>query len=148
MTLSDIDFIKEQVLSLFSKNPKQMFKPIEISRRLSLKSKEDYEVLLRALHELHDQDKVAQARRKRYGYLTPESQRARGTLTIMKQGFGIVDLLPPKSGKVMIPGRHLSTGLSGDTVQVALFAQTPEYSPRTDSKTDHLPGAAQPTGAP
>lgn len=122
MNYNDIDFYKDQILNLLAQNRKQVFKPKELARRLSIKTNEEYQMMLLALHDLHENDLVGRGKRKRYGYVTPESQLARGMLSITRQGTGIVELLPPKSGKVTVPGRFLGTALAGDIVQVALFA--------------------------
>jgi len=46
-----------------------------------------------------------------------------GVLSIVKQGNGIVKLLPPSKGSIAIPSRFLFTALHGDTVAVAPLAQ-------------------------
>jgi ribonuclease R len=122
MTTNDLNFYKDQILYFFSKNPKQTYKPKELARRLSIKTDEEFQIFLNALHELNDSDQISQGRRKRYGIAVPETQKARGIISITKQGIGIVDLLPPKEGKVMIAGRSLGTALTGDTVLIGLFA--------------------------
>ena len=124
MTSNDSDFYKQQILNLLSKNPKQKFKPKELGRRLSIKSNEEYQLMLNALHELDEANQVARESRKRFGHAIPTSQRARGIITLNKQGTGIVDLLPPEQGKVLIAGRALGTALSGDTVLISLFAHS------------------------
>jgi ribonuclease R len=129
MTTSDLKFYKDQILYFFSKNPKETYKPKELARRLSIKSEEEFQTFLKALHELCDSDEISQGRRKRFGVATPASQKARGIISITKQGTGIVDLLPPKEGKVLIAGRSLGTSLTGDTVLVALYAYPSEIMP-------------------
>ena len=46
-----------------------------------------------------------------------------GVLSIVKQGNGVVKLLPPSTGSIVIPSRFLFTALHGDTVAVVPLAQ-------------------------
>ncbi|MFI5251928.1 MAG: ribonuclease R [Bacteroidota bacterium] len=124
MTTDDLTFYKEQILYFFSKNPKETYKPKELARRLSIKTEEQFEIFLKALHDLSENDQISQGRRKRFGIATPATQKARGIVTVTKQGNGIVELLPPQQGSVAIAGRSLGTALTGDTVLVALYAQS------------------------
>jgi ribonuclease R len=121
MSKQPIEALKEQILEFFSKYPKQMFKPAEIVRRLSINENE-HRMLSRALTELHDEKQISRARRKRYGYLTPSSHIFTGEVTITKQGSGIVKLFPPYKGEVVVQPKFLNNTLDGDKVRVVVFA--------------------------
>src|ERR1041385_6182099 len=124
MTTRPLDELKDLILQLFAKYPQQYFKPEEIARRLTIHEDGEYSSLLKALHELTQSELIGRARRKRYGHITPPaSHRSAGILTLTKAGHGVVQLLPPGEGKVIIQPRFLINALDGDTVLVALFAQ-------------------------
>lgn len=122
MPKQPLDFLKERILDFFSKHPKQMFKPAELVRRLSVPENEQ-KILSRALAELHNEKLISRARRKRYGYLAPASHIFTGEVTITKQGSGIVKLLPPQKGEIVVSPKFLGTALDGDKVRVAVFAE-------------------------
>jgi ribonuclease R len=125
MTTDTLETLKQQILQFFAKYPRQYFKPIEISKRLSLDSAEDYQLLLKALHVLEEEQLIGKARRKRYGHTVPRSSQLTGTITLTKQGSGIVQLDEPNEGKVLIQPKFLSTALPGDTVSIAVFGHAP-----------------------
>ena len=123
MTEPDQSNLKERILQFLAKHPNEQFKPSVISRRLSLKGDSDYRLLQRALNELHQASSIARGKGRRYGHAQPpRSHQFPGVLTLTRQGTGIVRLLPPHEGVVMIPQKFLDTGLDGDIVSVGLFA--------------------------
>jgi len=123
MNSTDTGNIKEKILSFFSKHPSDQFKPVEIARRLSIKGETEYRLLGSALNELYQEGMISRGRRKRYGRSTPpSSQHQVGELTVTKQGSGIVRLLAPGSGSVLISQRMMGTALNGDKVKISVFA--------------------------
>jgi ribonuclease R len=121
------DELRDRILQLFEKYPNEYFKPTEIARRLSVRDDGALRSLLKTLHELHQEQLIGRARRKRYGHITPPAtHRHTGVLTMTKQGHGIVELQAPAEGSVLIQPRFLSNALDGDTVSIALFARATE----------------------
>ena len=115
--------IKEEILRLFTKHPDEQFKPNEIAHRLSLKGTEEARRMLQALNELFQAGAITRGRHRRYGSAAPPaSHQVLGTVTVVRQVGGMVELLAPASGKISIPPKFLSTALAGDTVKVVLFA--------------------------
>ena len=126
MTDNDTEPLKEKILRFFARHPNEEFKPVVLARRLSMKSEAEQRVLRQALNELHQAGKINRGGKKRYGHaLPPPANRIAGTLTMTKQGAGIVALAGPAGGTVTIPPRFLGTAMHGDTVSVVLFAQAP-----------------------
>lgn len=123
MTAQDIDKIKERVLQLFAKHPKETFKPRVLARRLGIKELADFRLLLRVLNELQQSKTIERGHRKRYGHaLPPPSARLTGVLSFTRAGSGFVRLSEPQEGLVSISARFLGTAIAGDTVSVSLFA--------------------------
>ncbi len=129
--------LKDRILRLFAKYPQQYFKPKEIAHRLAIRGEDEYRNILKALHELLQEQLISRARRKRYGHGQPPpgARRLTGVLSLTKQGHGFIDLSPPDEGRVLIPARFLSNALDGDTVTVVLFAQR---SPADEEGTEHI----------
>ena len=130
MTQRHTDHLKEQILEFLSKHPNEQFKPQEIARRLSVREEDEYRMLQSLLNELCQSKLIARARRKRYGHAkTPVSHQARGILKLTKQGQGIVQLLPPHDGTVIVQHGNLGTSLNGDVVSVEVFAVPSSIGP-------------------
>lgn len=124
MTDDSLATLKDKILRFFAKHPHELLKSSVLARRLSLKGDEEQRLLQRALNELYQAKTIDRGNRKRYGHaVPPPSQRLPGILRMAKQGNGIVHLLPPGEGKVLVSSRFLGTALHGDTVSVVLFAQ-------------------------
>ncbi|MBI5476605.1 MAG: ribonuclease R [Ignavibacteriales bacterium] len=122
--MEHLDKLKEKLINFFNKYPSEQFKSNVIARRLAIKDKSEIRFLQQALNELHHAKLIARGKRKRYGYTTPPSiGRFIGIVRTTKQRSGVVELLPPKVGKVKIEQKFLHTAIDGDTVSVALFAQ-------------------------
>jgi len=137
MPSTRIDEIKNKIIAFLVKHNSEEFKAVVLARRLSIKDNEGIQLLKQALNELHQAKLIKRGKRKRYSYATPPtSNRLIGTLSLSKQGNGIVHLQPPSEGVVQIPSRFLNTALEGDTVSVALFAQTGKSK---KNQTDSLP---------
>lgn len=126
-----METMKEEILRLCAKHPKQHFKAIEIARRLSIKTNIEYQKLLQALHELEISKQIGIARRKLYHHLTPvHSHTINGTLSISKQGFGIIEPFEPEEEKIIIPSRFLFNAMDGDTVKVVRLASPSNHTIR------------------
>lgn len=89
---------------------------------MSLKSEGDDQSLKSALKELEDEQRVRRVKRGRFAHLEVP-QIVRGRLDVTRQGLGFVTVegIPED---VFVPPGFLGTALSGDTVEVSLFAQS------------------------
>lgn len=123
MTDQHPDDLKERILRVFANHPREHFTVEELTRRLSIKRKDEARALGELLNELSQSKLIDRVHRKRYGHLSPpRSHTATGIIKLAKQGHGTVDLLPPHQGRVFIQNPNLGTALDGDTVSVSLFA--------------------------
>ncbi len=123
MTQPSTDPLKKQILQFLAKNPNESFKAHSLAHRLGIKDPDEHRLLMQALNELAQASAVERGRRKRYSHAAPPpSQRLSGIVKTLKSGSGVVTLLPPSRGTVMIPPRFLGTALDGDMVSVALLA--------------------------
>jgi ribonuclease R len=123
MTPSPAPALRDRILRFLAEYPSQMFKPVEIARRLSINGETAYAELLGELARLHTEGHIARAHRKRYGHAIASSARKmKGIFSTQRQGPAIVNLLPPGEGTVLIASKFSGTALHGDTVEVALFA--------------------------
>jgi ribonuclease R len=123
--MEHLDNLKEKIVRFLAKHPAEQFKQSVIARRLSIKEQTEVRLLQQALNELSQAELIARGKRKRYGHTSPTSSgRFVGVLKTTRQRTGVVELLPPNQGRVNIEQRFMHTALDGDTVSVALFAQS------------------------
>lgn len=137
MTKVIVDTLKKHILELFSENPNHKFRPKEILRRLSLDDNEKQK-LLHTLQELVEDKQISRGRKQLYSYTPPTFHHCIGELTLTKQNTGIVKLLPPHKGEVVIQSKFLSTALDGDTVKVALLAASSPKNQRQSSLSGEI----------
>jgi ribonuclease R len=115
--------LKDKVLQFLAKHPNEEFKQNVLARRLSITDTAEYQNLQHLLKELHQSGEIARGKGKRFKHtIPPERHHLIGILHIERNGSGIVQLLPPKQGKITIPPRFMNTGLNGDKVRVVAFA--------------------------
>ncbi|MBI1802979.1 MAG: ribonuclease R [Ignavibacteriae bacterium] len=136
MTNSTLTDVRERVLHFLAKHPNEQFKPKVLAHRLAITGQEDYRTLQRVLNELFQANEITRGKRKRYGHgIPPVASRMAGVVDVQKNGYGLVRLLPPEKGTIVVPARFMKTALDGDTVSVALFATTK----RQDKQRDDMP---------
>ncbi len=113
--------IKRRVIEFFDEHPREAFKSRQVARRLGIRDEETFQVLRGILHAMVDAKTLSHTRGKGYFHRSP-AQGVEGTLTIFKQGHGIVSVDSDPRNEIYIGPKSLSTGMNGDTVEVALFA--------------------------
>lgn len=115
------DQLIRKILDFLAKYPRQSFKTKELSRRLSIKSEDDYIFFKEILKELEQETLIKKIKKGYFGhYETP--QTVKGRLDISKSGLGFVQV-DGFSKDIFIAPRFLGTALPGDLVEVSLFAQ-------------------------
>ncbi len=119
-----IDTMTEKILAFLVRYPHQSFKTKELSRRLSLRTTQDYQVFKEALGLLVRDNKVNRIKGGRFGHLAIPSS-AVGVFQMTKQGFGTV-IVEGRDETVSIAPRYRGMAVDGDTVEVSLFAQSSE----------------------
>lgn len=125
--------VKEEILRFLARHPNERFEPRAIAQRLSMKSDDEVRAVQSALADLLRSKQIVREQGRRFGHVSgPAAHLRTGVLTITRQGQGQVRLLPPDEGVVTVPARFLGTALSGDTVNVALFAQVRETGGRRE----------------
>ncbi len=131
--------LKDRLLEFFSRHPRETFKMSEIVRRLTI-PKERHPELRQTLRELERKNLIRREERKHYGHVKPpESHHVIGTLRILKQGGGIVQLHAPHEGEVRISQRLMKTGLNSDIVRVAIFAHPSSIHQKNMNRDKSLP---------
>jgi ribonuclease R len=117
-----IETIEQNILAFLARYPNQAFKSKELERRLSLKTNEQHLALKRALHSLIEAGKIKRIHGGRYGHFElPQSMT--GLFKMTRQGFGTVTVEGVED-QISIPPRYRGMAVHGDTVEVALFAQS------------------------
>lgn len=113
--------IKKQIQKILESSPTKGYKSKEISKRLNIKSDEDYAELKQILAELYRQGKLIK-RGKRY-LLARDANQIVGTLQMTKNGYGFVVPESKDGEDIFISERNLGTALNGDKVLVEIFAR-------------------------
>lgn len=94
---------------------------MELARRLSCSTDAEINELKKALQELEGEKRIRRAKRGRFGHLELP-QVVQGTIEVTRQGMGFVTVEGMESD-VFIPPGFLKTALTGDTVEISLFAR-------------------------
>ncbi|MFN4110983.1 MAG: ribonuclease R [Ignavibacteria bacterium] len=113
--------IKQQIEKLLENSPTRGYKSKEISKKLNIKTDEDYTTLKQILSELYRQGKLIK-RGKRY-LLARDANQIIGILRMTKNGYGFVTPEPDDGEDIFISERNLNTALNGDKVVVEIFAR-------------------------
>ena len=125
--------LKEDILKLFAHYPARVFKVKEVARQLSISEHVEYQMVRRALKELHQDHRIRRIRGNQYGSLVA-SERLVGRLSVTKQGGFVKG--QEMEGEVYIPPRYLGTALDGDLVVAHLFAQLSSSREATRRRED------------
>jgi ribonuclease R len=119
---SVVEIMENDILAFLARYPNQLFKSKELERRLSLKTNEQHLAFKRALRALIDGGKIKRVHGGKYGHFElPQS--ITGLFKMTKQGFGTVSI-EGQEDEISIPPRYRGMAVHGDTVEVALFAQS------------------------
>jgi len=113
--------IKERIEKILESSPTRGYKSKEISKKLNLKSDEEYANLKRILAELYRQGKLIK-KGKRY-LLARDANQISGRLQMTRNGFGFVIPDQEEIEDIFISERNLGTALNGDKVLVEVFAR-------------------------
>jgi len=113
--------IKQQIEKLLENSPTRGYKSKEISKKLNIKTDEEYTTLKQILSELYRQGKLIK-RGKRY-LLARDANQIIGTLRMTRNGYGFVTPEPDTGEDIFISERNLGTALNGDKVVVEIFAR-------------------------
>lgn len=106
---------------ILESSPTRGYKSKEISKKLNIKTDEEYANLKQILAELYRQGKLIK-KGKRY-LLARDANQVIGILNMTKNGYGFV-IPEPKDGEdIFISERNLGTALNGDKVLVEIFAR-------------------------
>ncbi|HBE41324.1 MAG TPA: ribonuclease R [Bacteroidales bacterium] len=113
--------VKEQILSVLSRNPKQNFNNKQIAKRLNLTDPEEKQMIPEILRNLKKQDVIEEVYQGKYkakiihAYVT-------GTVDLTRMGYGFVTGDDIKED-IFVSARNLKTALHGDKVKVWLYAR-------------------------
>ncbi|MDE3056610.1 MAG: ribonuclease R [Bacteroidota bacterium] len=142
------DTIKRRVVEFFDAHPHQALKSRQVARRLGIRDEETFQTLRTVLHSMVDEKVLSHTRGKGYfrrppankkgssSAVIPERGFQQGTLTIFKQGHGIVSVDGDRHNEIYIGPKFLGTGMSGDTVEVALFAAHKKHPKNKDERRE------------
>lgn len=130
-----MESIKHRVIEFFDEHPRTALKSRQIARRLGIRDEETFQSLRAVLHSMVEEKVLLHTRGKGYARRSP-SQGIKGTLTIFKQGYGIVSVSDDPRDEIYIGPKFLSTGMSGDTVEVALFAAHKKHQKNHDERRE------------
>jgi ribonuclease R len=115
--------MKRKIKNFFERNPRTAFKTKAISKRLKIKSEEEYNLLKITLHKLLEEEFLSK-KGKRYQLNTmPDSNKLSGILQIHPDGYGFVISNKKNLGDIFIAERNVGPAFDGDKVEVVLFAK-------------------------
>lgn len=122
--------LKARILKYFSAHPRTKTTLKELNRRLKLSGKEQYRALRGIVEALEREGVLAADGHGRWRYVvqkkhaaTPQRKMVTGRLSITRRGLGFV-IVEGWNKDIRIAPRFLHTALSGDLVEVVLFAGT------------------------
>ena len=112
-----------KIKNFFNNNPRTAFKSKAISKKLKIKSEEEYHLLKTTLHKLLEEEFLSK-KGKRYQLNTmPESNKLFGTLQLHSNGYGFVTSNKNNLGDIFVAERNVGPAFDGDKVEVVLFAK-------------------------
>ena len=117
-----METMEKDILAFLARYPNQLFKSKELERRLSLRTNEQHLDFKRSFRLLIDGGKIKRVHGGKYGHFElPQS--VVGLFKMTKQGFGTV-AVEGRDDVISISPRDRGMAVHGDTVEVALFAQS------------------------
>jgi ribonuclease R len=123
-TLDKISFTN-QVLGVFSNNPKKNYNFKQIARALFVKHSEEKEAIFSILSELLAQNYIEELSQGKYR-LRPSGREIIGKIDITQHGYGFV-ITESLEEDVFISQKNLNRALNGDMVKVLLYARRKQH---------------------
>jgi ribonuclease R len=117
---ADRQRMRSRVLSMLRNNGDRLFRPKDLSKRLDIQRRSDYELFQQVLDALVSEGLAARVKGGRVGY-RKRSARVEGVLSVRPQGYGFVRV-PGEDEEYYVHQRRMGAALDGDTVVVALDA--------------------------
>ena len=115
--------MRRKIKNFFNNNPRTAFKSKAISKKLKIKSEEEYHLLKTTLHKLLEEEFLSK-KGKRYQLNTmPDSNKLLGTLQLHSNGYGFVTSNKKNLGDIFVAERNVGPAFDGDKVEVVLFAK-------------------------
>ncbi len=112
-----------KIKNFFNRNPRTAFKSKAISKKLKIKSEEEYHLLKTTLHKLLEEEFLSK-KGKRYQLNTmPDSNKLFGTLQLHMNGYGFVTSNKKNLRDIFVAERNVGPAFDGDKVEVVLFAK-------------------------
>ncbi len=109
-----------QILAVFSRNPKKNYNYKQLSKQLYLKNNDEKDLILSILSKLNNEHYIEEITRGKYR-LRPAGREIVGKIEITHGGYGFV-ITESLEEDVFISQRNLNRCLNGDMVKVLLYA--------------------------
>lgn len=113
--------LKDQVLSVLSRNPKLSFNYKQIAKRLNINDMAERQVLAGLLRSMAKQELIEEIHQGKYKIKVVHSY-VTGTVDMTRMGYGFVTGESIKED-IFIAARNLKSALHGDKVKVLLYAR-------------------------
>lgn len=126
--------LRSKLLTYFQRHPHEGFKSRQLKRRLSIRTDHEFEVLRDILHKMVDKGELVWTKKRGYHRVPTRQKGIIGTISISKQGTGIVKT--DSGDEIVVDKRSLGTALNGDTVEVVLFAAPKKRNQRTGERLE------------
>jgi ribonuclease R len=121
MKHTPVEHLKRTILELLRSNPNVPFRRNEIAKYLRIPATSDeYEYVRQALEDLEQANEIKKTERRRYVFATMPVAVA-GTLTVLKNGSGFVEIEEGDIEEVAIRESDMLTAFHGDRVKVRLL---------------------------
>ncbi|HZV13172.1 MAG TPA: RNB domain-containing ribonuclease, partial [Candidatus Kapabacteria bacterium] len=121
MKHSPVEHLKRTILELLRSNPNVPFRRNEIAKYLRIPATSDeYDYVRQALDDLEQANEIKKTERRRYIFATVPAIVA-GTLTVLKNGSGFVEIEEGDIEEVAIRQSDMLTAFHGDRVRVHLL---------------------------
>jgi ribonuclease R len=114
-----------QILGVFTRNPRKNFNYKQIARTLLIKKNDERSIIAEVLHELTIQDYLEELTPGKFR-LRPTGREIIGKIEITQGGYGFV-ITEAIEEDVFVSQRNLNKALHGDMVKVLLYARKKEH---------------------
>ena len=112
--------LRAKALAYLRNHGERLFRPKELSNRLDVKSRREYELFHEVLDELVEAGLVARLPGGRIGYRKRTSQ-TEGLIRVRPEGYGFVTV-EGEPADFYVSARRMGTALDGDRVQIGMDA--------------------------
>jgi len=123
--LIDKQAFTNQILGIFSRNPRKNYNYKQIAKSLYIKNPEDKELIMQVLIDLQNQNLLEELTMGKYR-LRPTGREVVGNIEITQAGYGFV-ITDALEEDVFISQRNLNRALHGDIVKVLLYARKKQH---------------------